>query len=65
MRDALAARIGALRLAVDELDVDADAALEAEWGDKVPVLLAGDREICRYRLDAVALERFAAGEPAA
>jgi len=56
MRDALAARASALDFAVDERDVDADAALEARWGDKVPVLLDGERELCRYRLDPAALE---------
>ena len=30
------------------IDVDADAALEARWGDKVPVLLDGDDELCHY-----------------
>jgi hypothetical protein len=42
---------------VDVLDVDAPehAALEAEFGDAVPVLFAGPvlaaNEVCRYRLD--------------
>jgi hypothetical protein len=38
------------------VDVDADAALEAAYGDRVPVLFAGeprpDAELCHYRLDA-------------
>ncbi len=37
------------------VDVDRDPALEARWGDKVPVLLAGDEEVCHYHLDAGAL----------
>ncbi len=36
-------------------DVDADPALEAQWGDKVPVLLAGENEICHYFLDEAKL----------
>jgi len=42
---------------VDVVDVDAPehAALEARWGDAVPVLFAGapdpGLELCRYRLD--------------
>jgi hypothetical protein len=42
---------------VDVIDVDAPehAALEAHWGDAVPVLFAGEpapgHELCRYRLD--------------
>jgi thioredoxin reductase (NADPH) len=53
MRAALAEHAAAIP--VDELDVDADPALEARWGDKVPVLLADGRELCHYRLDADAL----------
>jgi len=42
---------------VDVIDVDAPshAALEAEWGDRVPALFAGEPRIgsllCHYRLD--------------
>jgi plasmid stability protein len=51
----LAAAHGA---AIDVLDVDAplNAALEAEWGEQVPVLFAGDPDagavLCALRLDA-------------
>ena len=47
---------------VDVIDVDAPehAALEAGWGDAVPVLFAGPpgagREVCRYRLDHARLD---------
>jgi len=33
------------------VDVDGDPALEQKWGDKVPVLLDGERELCHYYLD--------------
>jgi hypothetical protein len=33
------------------VDVDRDPALEEKWGDKVPVLLDGERELCHYYLD--------------
>ena len=36
---------------VDVVDVDRNPALEERWGDKVPVLLDGERELCRYHLD--------------
>lgn len=36
---------------VDVVDVDRDAALGDRWGDKVPVLLDGDRELCHYHID--------------
>ena len=33
------------------LDVDADPILLEKWDERVPVLLAGGRELCHYRLD--------------
>ncbi|MBL0141039.1 MAG: glutaredoxin family protein [Betaproteobacteria bacterium] len=41
---------------VEVIDVDSVPALEEKWGDKVPVLLDGEREICHYFLDIEALE---------
>ena len=53
----LAAATGAT---VTVVDVDADGALEAAYGDLVPVLFAGEpaegREICRYRLDRASVD---------
>ncbi len=40
---------------VDVVDVDAFPALEAIWSEKVPVLLAGEVEICHYFLDEAAV----------
>lgn len=37
---------------VEVVDIDRHPALETKWGDKVPVLLDGDVEICHYFLDA-------------
>ena len=37
---------------IDVVDIDEHPALESKWGDKVPVLLAADVEICHYFLDA-------------
>ncbi|MBX3673862.1 MAG: glutaredoxin family protein [Burkholderiales bacterium] len=45
-----------LGFAIEVVDVDASAALEEKWGDKVPVLLDGEIEICHYFLDVEALE---------
>jgi hypothetical protein len=54
----LAARFGA---AVTELDVDADAALEERYGERIPVLLLGSPaegvELCHYSLDSAAVHR--------
>ena len=38
--------------ALDVVDVDSDSALEARYGEDVPVLAHGQRELCRHRLDA-------------
>ena len=33
------------------LDIDRDTALEQRYGEDVPVLVHGDRELCRHRLN--------------
>lgn len=38
-----------------EVDVDADPALEARFGLDVPVIFAGEREVCRHRVDRAAV----------
>ena len=58
MREELAPLLGSGKATLELLDVDADPALEARWGDKVPVLLGGEQELCHYRLDAVAVARW-------
>ncbi len=56
----------AARLVV--LDVDSEPALEARFGERVPVLIAGRPgagvELCHYRLDSAAVERALAGRHA-
>ncbi len=46
--------------ALDVVDVDADAALEAKYNELVPVLLHGEVEICHWHLDEAALQAFLA-----
>ena len=62
--DEMRAEVGPLAtaaaVAVDEIDVDGDPALEARWGDRVPVLLAGDRELFHYRVDRTVLTTYLA-----
>ena len=41
---------------IEVIDVDRDPRLEEKWGDKVPVLLDGDLEICHYYLDHDAVD---------
>lgn len=40
------------------LDVDADPALEARFDELVPVLMMGDTELARYRLDEVSFRQW-------
>jgi Glutaredoxin-like domain (DUF836) len=61
MREAvlpLAKRAG---VTLREVDIDSDPALEARWGELVPVLLADERELCHYRLDRDAVAACLAG----
>jgi hypothetical protein len=58
MGAALAPFLASRKVSVELIDVDADPTLEARWGDKVPVLLSGEEELCHYRLDAVAVSRW-------
>ena len=42
------------------LDVDSDPELERRFNEAVPVLMAGDRELARWRLDPAALRAYLA-----
>ena len=50
---------------IEVVDVDADPALEAAWGDSVPALFLGSPApgalLCRYRLDATRVAAALAG----
>ena len=60
MRRALAPLAHSGRAAIVEIDVDADPALEARYGERVPVLLLGSpdagEELCHYHLDAAQVQ---------
>jgi hypothetical protein len=43
------------------LDVDDDPQLAARYGDRVPVLLAGDTELCCHFLDEDRLREYCRG----
>jgi len=47
---------GRYTFAIEVIDVDRHPRLEEKWGDKVPVLLDGDREICHYFIDHDAVD---------
>jgi len=65
MRSALAPLAAAAGVTIEEIDVDSDPALESRWGEYVPVLLAGERELCHYRLDRAALAAYLAASTSA
>ena len=48
---ALHALQGRFTFDVKVVDVDADDALEARFGEKVPVLMCDEQELCHYFLD--------------
>ncbi|MEW5708984.1 MAG: glutaredoxin family protein [Pseudomonadota bacterium] len=60
MERALAALAPVLGFRVEVVDVDADPRLERRYGERVPVLAAGERELCYYRLDLQALDAYLA-----
>ena len=58
MREALVPLAARFGWTVEEIDIDADAVLEKRWNESVPVLLAGERELCRHRIDAARVTAF-------
>ncbi len=63
MRAELAAWSAATGVEVRCVDVDADPALAAAYGERVPVLTEGAHEICHYFLDVEALTEHLEGRP--
>lgn len=55
MYDALRPWQAKLGFVLRSVDIDDDPELIARFGDNVPVLMHGEREICHYRLDEAAL----------
>ena len=43
---------------LDIVDVDSQPALEQRFGEFVPVLMHGERELCHYHLDAAAVTDY-------
>ena len=42
------------------VDIDRDSALQEKYGLKIPVLMAGENEICHYTLDPATLREYLA-----
>jgi hypothetical protein len=51
---------GRFSFEISVIDVDSEAALEARYGELVPVLEADGRELCHYFLDEAAVTDFLA-----
>ena len=48
------------RFELSVIDVDSEPGLEGRYGELVPVLMHGERELCHYRLDAPAVTAYLA-----
>ena len=46
------------RFELQVIDVDSDPALEARFGELVPVLMSAEGELCHYHLDAAKVENY-------
>jgi glutaredoxin len=51
MKAALTGLQARFPFAINERDVDGDALLERDFGDRVPVLTHGSKYLCHYHLD--------------
>jgi glutaredoxin len=64
---AVVERVGrSVAIAVEEIDVSTDPALEARYGGDIPVLLVGGKKAAKYRVTEEELRRILiarAGEP--
>ena len=60
MESLVAPLLAAVGLALERVDVDEDAELEARYGTDVPVLLYAGKVICRHRADAAAVQAWLA-----
>jgi thioredoxin reductase (NADPH) len=58
MIEALRGLQGLGRFEIAIVDVDADPELTRRHGDKVPVLMHGERELCHYRLEPSAVTAY-------
>ena len=47
-----------LGLELETIEISGQASLEQEYGEKVPVLMGRNEEICHYFLDLQALKRY-------
>ena len=43
---------------INIVDIDTDSSLTERFAARIPIIAAGDTEICQYHLDETALSRF-------
>ena len=55
---ALRAHMGGRAYGLDIVDVDDDPALEARYGEWVPVLFGGGERLCHYHFDALKVDEY-------
>lgn len=55
---ALKLHLGGSRYSLTVIDVDSDPALEAIYGEWVPVLLGGGERLCHYHLDTRKVDEY-------
>jgi len=58
MLAALAPLRGEFGFTLDVVDVDSNPQLETRFGERVPVLVHGERELCHYHLNAAAVTDY-------
>jgi hypothetical protein len=58
MIEALRKLQGLFPFDLEIIDVDGNGELERCHGEKVPVLMHGERELCHYRLEAAAVTAY-------
>lgn len=63
MRVALKPWASRFDLVVEDVDIGGKPELEARYGWDIPVLLAGETEICRHFFDPKALQDWLTGQP--
>ena len=49
---------GEHRFDLEIVDVDSDPRLEAQYGERVPVLMGGNGELCHYHLDSAKVNEY-------
>jgi hypothetical protein len=55
---ALRAHLRAADFSIEVIDVDSDPALEEQFGEWVPVLVADGRRLCHYHLDTLKVDEY-------